>query len=104
MGGQYLYGDNSTGFCTDHCSGSTYGDIDTNMCLAVCNGSAFGQSITTGAVTQNLCVLNCSLSANLFGNPQSGFCVTALNCPDNYYADPLTFQCTRTCSGGLYFG
>lgn len=104
MSGQFLYGDNSTGYCTDHCSSGTYGDIDTNLCLAVCNSSSFGQSVTSGGVTQRLCVINCSLSDNLFGNPQTGFCVSAMNCPDNYYGDPLTFQCTMTCSGLAYFG
>lgn len=27
-----------------------------------------------------------------------------MNCPTNYYADNLTYQCTKNCSGALYFG
>ena len=104
MLGEYLYGDNATGYCTDHCSTGTYGDIDTKLCLSVCNSTAFGQSLTTGGVTQRLCVLDCSLADNLFGNTQTGFCVTPMNCPDNEYADPLTYQCTGLCSGALHFG
>ena len=94
MLGDFLYGDNVTGFCTDYCSANSYGDIDTNLCLSVCNNSAFGQTLGTGASTQRLCVINCSLADSLYGNPQTGFCVLPANCPDNYYADSLTFQCT----------
>jgi hypothetical protein len=101
--GQFKYGDNATGFCTDYCSAGTYGDIATNLCLQVCNSSAFAQSITAG-VTQRLCVLSCSLANGLYGDPINGFCVIPMNCPTNYYADPLTFKCTLKCSGASYFG
>lgn len=47
---------------------------------------------------------NCSVANNLFGNPQTGFCVAPSNCPTNYYGDPLTFKCTLKCSGAIYFG
>ncbi len=53
---------------------------------------------------ERLCVINCSYSDGIYGNPESGFCVIPTDCPDNYYADPLTFQCTRRCSGDDYFG
>lgn len=71
LNGQYLYGDNATGYCTNYCSPGTYGDIDTNFCLSVCNSSAFGQTLTNNVtiVTQRLCVVNCSVANNLFGNP-----------------------------------
>lgn len=55
-------------------------------------------------ITIRLCVINCSLSDSLYGDPLTGFCVTPSNCPTSYYADPLTFLCTRVCSGALYFG
>ena len=81
MLGQFLYGDNATGYCTDHCSINSYGDIYTFMCLSVCNDTAFGQILGTGSSIQRLCVTNCSLADDLFGNPQTGFCVAPQNCP-----------------------
>lgn len=87
LDGEFHYGDNTTGFCTDLCSTGTYGDIASFLCLQVCNSSAYAQQV--GAV--RLCVVNCSLADGLYGNPESGFCVLPANCPTNYYGDPLTF-------------
>ena len=87
MNGLYLYGDNATGFCTNWCSPGTYGDIATFKCVTVCNSTSFGQMVLdSNSLQVRTCVINCSLTNNLYGNPQSGFCVTPLNCPDNYYA------------------
>jgi len=104
LSGQFLYGDNSTGYCTNYCPSGTFGDSSTFLCLAYCNTTSFGQALTVSGLTQRICVTNCSLANNLFGNPLTGICVAALACPTNYYGDPLTFQCTVKCSGSLYFG
>jgi len=100
LGGQYLYGDNSTGWCTNTCAAGTYGDIATFKCVTYCNSSAYAQNIS-GTRT---CVIDCSVANGLYGNPQTGLCVTALQCPTNFYGDPLTSDCTKTCSGSTYFG
>lgn len=93
-GGLFYYGDNTTGYCTNWCSSGTYGDIATYLCLTVCNSSAFGQSIVVNGATVRTCVVNCSLNNSLYGNPQTGFCVSSSNCPSNFFADSLTYLCT----------
>ena len=102
--GQFKYGDNTTGYCTSYCATGSYGDIATNLCLDACNSTSYGQSITSGGVTQRLCVQNCSNTSNLYGNLFTGLCVNPSGCATNYYADPLTFICTLKCSGSTYFG
>lgn len=104
LSGQFHYGDNTTGKCTDYCSTGSFGDIKGNLCVTYCNNSAFGQSLTVNGSVQRLCVTNCSLTDNLFGNPITGMCVAALSCPTSYYGDPLTYQCTLKCSNISYFG
>lgn len=89
--GVKLYGDNSTGNCVNTCPTGTYSDLNTHMCVTFCNKSAaaykYGQIVNLVGTCVTMCTSNFDGSDISYGNPITGFCVNASDCPTNYFGD-----------------
>lgn len=119
-GGVNLYGDNSTGTCVNTCPSGIYADPSTNMCVSFCNltgttymyGQLVKATIGMAAYSVGTCVTMCTtnyLSTGIsYGNPLTGFCVNASDCPTNYFGDSSVGStqnmCVETCSGIHEYG
>jgi hypothetical protein len=118
--GVNLYGDNSTGSCVNICPNGTYADPSSKMCVTFCNlsgvsyqynllvNTTIGGTVYWIGTCVTMCTSNFLGNGISYGNPITGFCVNATDCPINYYGDSAAGlsqnMCVVQCSDILQFG